>query len=304
LKECYEYTVKMNMYLDGELPVNQIPALLRHIESCPRCQARFEALKVVAFETRSLSITPPDHLHSSIMEHIKKNTGQRKRKRIINIRPLALAACAAVLILFSGTLARLNNVYLFGRGKSESVKSESLRMYSADSSGAGQAGNTQEDGQAADPEKGSDTAGAKSSARPGSAQAESGTGSTTGGSAGGRTEGALIPDKNMSAQNEQTEEQKGKTLLLEAVMPEGYAFYRIWEGQGQMPEILQSESKVSYDDSGITVIYLKNDKTTWGNVEDALIEASYKPIGDRFGGTYPQADSAAAQGLLILVSEK
>lgn len=70
MSSCQKYIEQMNRYLDGELPAAQISQLLEHMEECPSCRARFEAMKVIAFEMRHMEVKPPAGLHDNIMQAV------------------------------------------------------------------------------------------------------------------------------------------------------------------------------------------------------------------------------------------
>ncbi len=113
MNDCQNYILKMNQYLDGELPVEEISDLLRHIEGCGECRRRFDLLKVTVFETRHLRVDPPAGLHDSIMRRIAAQRPVRRRRRLGQFA--ALAACGALLIVMSSTVTPwLRNMPLFG----------------------------------------------------------------------------------------------------------------------------------------------------------------------------------------------
>ena len=79
MNSCEKYIEAMNRYLDGDLPVSQISDLLEHLEVCPSCRARFEALKILSFEMRHMQKEPPEALHKNIMQAV--NSTPRRPKR-------------------------------------------------------------------------------------------------------------------------------------------------------------------------------------------------------------------------------
>lgn len=113
MKDCAEYIIKMNQYLDGELPVDELSDLLRHLDECPECRRHFESLKVITFETRHLRAETPKGLHESIMQAVDREKPVRRRRVVARLT--ALAACGALLLVLSNSVTPfLRNVSLFG----------------------------------------------------------------------------------------------------------------------------------------------------------------------------------------------
>ncbi len=94
---CEKYIQQMNRYLDGDLPASQISDLLEHLESCPSCRNRFDALKIIAFEMRHMQKQPPASLHEHIMGAVRR-TPQKRSQSYLRAFGM-LAACAALLVL-------------------------------------------------------------------------------------------------------------------------------------------------------------------------------------------------------------
>ena len=94
---CEKYIQQMNRYLDGDLPASQISDLLEHLESCPSCRNRFDALKIIAFEMRHMQKQPPASLHEHIMGAVRR-TPQKRSHSYLRAFGM-LAACAALLVL-------------------------------------------------------------------------------------------------------------------------------------------------------------------------------------------------------------
>ena len=76
---CEKYIQQMNRYLDGDLPASQISDLLEHLESCPSCRNRFDALKIIAFEMRHMQKQPPASLHEHIMGAVRRTPQKRSQ---------------------------------------------------------------------------------------------------------------------------------------------------------------------------------------------------------------------------------
>ena len=105
-----KYIEAMNRYLDGDLQFSQISDLLEHLEVCPSCRARFEALKILSFEMRHMQKEPPEALHKNIMQAV--NSTPQRPKRYAKAVATA-AACAALFIALQGDVFRFAGQSLF-----------------------------------------------------------------------------------------------------------------------------------------------------------------------------------------------
>lgn len=113
----------MHLYLDGELPLSQVPELLEHLKSCESCRALFEELRGMTFEIRNLPDEAPEGLHAKIMETVEKRrkaSGFKKITRVLS----AFAACAAVVMVVIGGKMMMDGSFL-------PMKAESA-MFAAD----------------------------------------------------------------------------------------------------------------------------------------------------------------------------
>ena len=118
MNSCEKYIEAMNRYLDGDLPVSQISDLLEHLEVCPSCRARFEALKILSFEMRHMQKEPPEALHKNIMQAV--NSTPRRPKRYAKAVATAAACAALLFIALQGDVFRFAGQSLFTSQSSQS----------------------------------------------------------------------------------------------------------------------------------------------------------------------------------------
>lgn len=118
--QCKRYIEQMNSYLDGALPASQISELLEHLEECPSCRARFEALKIISFEMRHMQVKPPAALHENIMQAVRR--ADQRRPRSYTKWLSTVVACAALLfIAINGNLFEMAGNYLFTQEQKDAV---------------------------------------------------------------------------------------------------------------------------------------------------------------------------------------
>lgn len=135
MNNCNKYIEQMNIYLDGELKGSRISELLEHIERCPNCKRRFEALKIISFQTRQTEINPPLDLHEKIMENIKNNSLPAKKKLNVNVVVGLLATAAVFAFFVSGMFKGFASDFLFYKDRSAAQPANSNYVaYSAGSS--------------------------------------------------------------------------------------------------------------------------------------------------------------------------
>ena len=103
MNNCTKYIEQMNMYLDGELKGSRISELLEHIERCPNCKNRFEALKIISFQTREMDISVPQDLHDKIMRNVRTNARPAKKNFGMH-KFVSFAAVAAVFLIVMSTV--------------------------------------------------------------------------------------------------------------------------------------------------------------------------------------------------------
>lgn len=291
---------KMNLYLDGELSVNEVSDLLRHVESCEECRKRFDNLKTVVYAARRLRTLPPDGLHGSIMRAVEQEKPARRavaRRRLT--RYSALAACAALLIVAAGTIGpQLGNVYLFGRH----VDGADMQMADGQDGGADAvapravqfAMAPQEEGAA-----GGATA-ADENAAGGSVQRADSAGETQ----ESMPEQYSIDAKNgarLSAPPDAFDYDLFTAPQLSVTERVGY--YIIATGPaGGLTDIFPLESVVSYHEVGEMYVFIDNTEDARGEAEYLLAQAGYTLYANV--ENLPETSADAEHGLVVIFENR
>lgn len=109
MSNCDKYLEQASLYVDGELPEDELPGLLAHLKGCAECRRYYEAMKAVSGE---IGETPaPEGFAASVMSGIRASAGEVSRaaekpaesrrpklRRAAVVRSAALAACLALVI--------------------------------------------------------------------------------------------------------------------------------------------------------------------------------------------------------------
>ena len=104
----------LNLYVDGELPVEEQPALFAHLSACAPCRCQLESVLQFRRLVQAERVAVPPAADEAFMQRLAAHKKQRPEKpsdapiRARRRRPLAAAAAvAAVLALFvMGVLVR------------------------------------------------------------------------------------------------------------------------------------------------------------------------------------------------------
>ena len=109
MKSCQEYQELISRLLDGDLNAQEQDELERHIASCPDCRAMAEAFRALSQTIEEDLEEPDERLHENIMADVRREALRRRQapKRLRNI--LALAACAALILLATTNLPRMGS---------------------------------------------------------------------------------------------------------------------------------------------------------------------------------------------------
>lgn len=145
MKYCEECAALLDLFVDGELPPEEMERVRAHLETCPGCRAYVDdALAMRAGFPDVEDTVVPDGFAGSVMERIRSE--ERKSTKIVEmpersarrwVKTLAgLAACCALVIL----------VRTVG-----SVRSDSATMSAADTAGNTETAVTYTAGPGADP---------------------------------------------------------------------------------------------------------------------------------------------------------
>ena len=107
MKTCDEYREMISRLLDEALSAEERSELERHAASCPDCAAVLAAFRSLSEALADDPAEPPEGLHENIMADVRREAIRRRQapKRVRSF--LALAACAALVILAAANLPRM-----------------------------------------------------------------------------------------------------------------------------------------------------------------------------------------------------
>lgn len=299
MNNCQDYIIKMNQYLDGELPVDEISDLLRHMDECEECRKKYESLKIVAFETRHLRAESPRQLHANIMNAIARERPIRRMRRLNRLGQLAaLAACGALLLVMANTVAPwLREKPLFGGS-------------SGYSSGGGDMNNMAPQTAEAAPEEAEDTqrsaADNSDLAMPAAAPEDA----MTAYDQNGEGENGLEKDQPDADSGEESGMTQPGVLMQTAgydhdlfTVPELraselVAWYIIATGAGDPSGLFPMESVVGERELGETYIFVPNTASEKEKASQVLIDAGFT-LHDNVDNL-PEVDEAAEYGLIVV----
>lgn len=104
MKYCEEYAALLDLFVDGELPPEELERVREHLADCPGCQAYVDdAMTIRAGFPEVEETAVPEGFAEGVMERIRASGGESGAKR----RPFrrwigtaaALAACCALVVL-------------------------------------------------------------------------------------------------------------------------------------------------------------------------------------------------------------
>jgi predicted anti-sigma-YlaC factor YlaD len=120
---CSEASRQLQLYLDGQLTMNQVRPLETHLAFCLACQNELLLLEEVASALGNLKpVAEPADLTMHIMQRVALSSQQREMKRYSLLRPSLLEVLAAVLLATITTLGlfwqqpSLRSALLFANG--------------------------------------------------------------------------------------------------------------------------------------------------------------------------------------------
>jgi anti-sigma factor RsiW len=120
---CSDISTRLDDYLDGALPPDQVRQVEEHLAGCDRCRAELAGLRSILADARTLprTVLPSKDLWSGIEARLPAPAPAvlplRPRRPLLQ-RPVALLAAALFLLLAGATLATL---YLRGPGGAAST---------------------------------------------------------------------------------------------------------------------------------------------------------------------------------------
>lgn len=133
MKECEYYGSLMSRLLDGELTAAEREALYAHLDDCPDCAEKLDALAVMTKVLREDRPEPPAGLARGVMERIaaenkaaapqRQRQQRRRQKPVQRVRPWMRLAAVACLVLAVG-LGAVNhrNATLLARETAERAR--------------------------------------------------------------------------------------------------------------------------------------------------------------------------------------
>lgn len=114
MKYCEEYAALLDLFVDGELSVEEMDRVQAHLEVCPGCQAYVDdALAIRAAFPEAEDEDVPEGFAESVMERVRRDAGKddkviqlrrRSFRRWMGTLAAAAACCALVISLRGGSL--------------------------------------------------------------------------------------------------------------------------------------------------------------------------------------------------------
>lgn len=104
MKYCAEYAALLDLYVDGELPAEEMAQVQAHLDECPECRAYVDdalAMRAAFPEVENTAV--PEHFCEDVMERVGRAAAAQKGKKVMSFRRWArvlapLAACCALVI--------------------------------------------------------------------------------------------------------------------------------------------------------------------------------------------------------------
>lgn len=109
MKSCEEYLPLLSLAVDGMLTKEEEAELSQHLLGCEHCRgvkAQYEAMSKAFSE---LSVTPPEALHSRVMEAVKKDAATRRARGKKRLLSYMAAAAACFVVVGLGLSSRLSS---------------------------------------------------------------------------------------------------------------------------------------------------------------------------------------------------
>lgn len=107
MRSCEDYQELISRLLDDDLSADEQSELERHAASCPDCAAMLAAFRALSETLGDDGAEPPERLHEKVMADVRREAIRRRQapRRVRSI--LALAACAALVLLAATHLPRM-----------------------------------------------------------------------------------------------------------------------------------------------------------------------------------------------------
>lgn len=108
MKYCEDYAALLDLFVDGELPPEEMARVQAHLADCPGCQAYVDdALAMRAGFPDVEETTVPEGFAEGVMERVRAESGRERKTAALRRRSFrrwagtlgALAACCALIVL-------------------------------------------------------------------------------------------------------------------------------------------------------------------------------------------------------------
>lgn len=107
MSHCDKYIEMASLYVDGELPEDEVPELLEHLDACPDCRRVYEAFAGISGALGETDA--PEGFAAAVMDAVGAAAVPKKvskpRRRILAVKYAAMAACLALVIAAGVRLA-------------------------------------------------------------------------------------------------------------------------------------------------------------------------------------------------------
>lgn len=97
---CEQALILVSGAVDGANTEEENRQLELHLNGCPSCQAQLKAFREIDAELAELEQEPPEGLHQSVMEQIRREASPKKKKKVPAWAGLAVAAALATVLLY------------------------------------------------------------------------------------------------------------------------------------------------------------------------------------------------------------
>lgn len=106
MTDCRYGRERLDDYLDGALDQATRDAVDAHLAGCAACAEEVRALRALLDQARRLprSLTPPPGVWAGIDRRLDDGMVRGRIRRVVTLRPVTLAAAAAVLVLLTAGL--------------------------------------------------------------------------------------------------------------------------------------------------------------------------------------------------------
>ena len=108
MSHCDKYIEMASLYIDGELPENEVPELMEHLAGCRDCRRYYEVFSGVS-DALGDEVKAPEGFAAAVMDAVGAAAAPKKavkpRRRGLVAKYAAMAACLALVIAAGVRLA-------------------------------------------------------------------------------------------------------------------------------------------------------------------------------------------------------